>query len=131
MTKSFSDQSQILLRAGVRCSLRRQPAPSAPVCATMPGVSGCQTTTADKVQEHWCWHLWLLPCDKIYGTLPSASGFTFSVTVDVTLKQIQSKLVCQFSLPQPYMLFLLLSVFFNLIYSFFTEGILGFLPHRL
>lgn len=84
----------------MRCSLRRQPAPTVPVCATMSGISGSQTTTAHKMQQQWCWHLWLLPCDKIYRTLPSASGFTFPVTVDVPLKQTHSNLACQFSLPQ-------------------------------
>lgn len=68
----------------MRCSLRRQPAPTATVCATMSGVSGCQTTTAHKTQQQWCWHLWLLPCDKnLWDTtkcfrlhLPSHCGHT-------------------------------------------------------
>lgn len=132
MKNSFSGKRQILLRAGVRCSLRRQPAPTASCVlpcqvyldARQPQHTRCSSSAAGTCGFY---HV----TKKICGTLPSDSGFTFPVTVDVPLRQTHSNLAFHFSLPQPHMCFLLLSVFFNLIYSFFTVVILRFLPRRL
>lgn len=75
MKNSFSDKRQILLRAGVRCSLRRQPAPTA--SCVLP----CQVYLDARQPQHTrCSSSGVGTCGfyhvtkKICGTLPSDSG---------------------------------------------------------
>lgn len=104
MIKSFSDKSQILLRAGVRCSFRRQPAPL-PLC-----VLPCQVCLDARQPQHTkCSSSGAGTCGFYHVTKSLRHYQVLQASPSQSLwMHLWSRHIptwhCQFSLPQPYML---------------------------